>query len=922
MGVVFKAYDPDLDRAVALKVLQTVTGHSKTAHDRLLREAQALARLQHPNVVAVYDVGPFGGDVFIAMEFVEGKTLRQWLKDRPRSQREVIDAYLAAGEGLLAAHRAGLMHRDFKPDNVIVGNDGRVRVLDFGLARAAGIRPEPGSDTPPPDVAEAAPVIEPGSSSLLEKQLTRVGATVGTPRFMAPEQQMGGSVDERADQFSFCVALYHSLYGGYPFGPLAAERAFGDMVAERVAEPPAGSKVPRWLRQVLLRGLRARPDDRYPSMVELLAALRADPSVAYRRWLRVAAAAAVIAGVGIGWRASVRQQVRACAGADRKLVGVWDEARREAVRAAFRRSNKPYARAVLSSVEETMDRYARAWATMHVDACEATHVRKEQSQELLDLRMACLGDRLTQLSTLSELFSHADDALVQRAAESAQLLPALDLCADAVALRAPTPPPRDGNARAQVTRIRHELARAHALELAAQYDEAVTLTRTAIADLAPTSYAPAQAEAQVLLGNLLTDQGEYAAAATALRQAFVLALAGRHEEEAARAAIQLVHTLGVYQSQHSEGHYWASVAEALVGRVQQRDELTSLLAHKLSMLLQEEGKYDEARMQSQRALAVGKILWGPDDVRMGMYHHELGNVYYLQGRYDEALESYRQSAAIQRKVFGDHHPGLAANILSVANVLGDRGEHQRALAENERALAILARVQVAHPWVPQILNTMGADLLALGRFKEAFDKFQQAYEGWQKLVGESADIATALENLGTCKRRLKEPVAALGYVQRALDMCGRVVGPEHRLYGQILSALGDVYVDLHQVDEALARYRRALAVSEKTLGREHPQVAGVLMGLARVAVERHAAGEAKEPLERALAIYEKNGAVDDVAIARFALAKALWLAPQSPADRSRAVALAEQARGTFAKLAGDASNPQLAEVTAWLAAHR
>jgi serine/threonine protein kinase/tetratricopeptide (TPR) repeat protein len=945
MGVVYKAYDPDLDRPVALKLMHA-EGGAREIDDRLLREAQALARLQHPNVIAVYDVGTFQGHVFIAMEFVQGKTLRQWLKDDPHPRRQVLEIFLAAGEGLLAAHRAGLMHRDFKPDNVIVGNDGRVRVLDFGLARAAGAKraPEPtpaGTALPSlavegdPTVGDRAPLLladpsESGlssqsgsnsSSSLLETTLTRAGATVGTPRFMAPEQHQGESADERADQFSFCVALYYALYRSFPFVGTTPDEIREHTVEGRVTEPSAGATVPRWLRQVLLRGLKARPGDRYPSMVELLAALRADPSLVYRRWLGAAAVLMAVASVGVAWRVSVRQQVHACAGADRKLQGVWDDARRAGVRNAFQRSSMPYAGAALATVERSFDRYAHDWVAMHTDACEATQVRKEQSQELLDLRMACLSDRLTQLSTLSELFSRADDEMVARAAQSAQSLPTLDLCADAVALRAPIPPP-PGEARQKVEQVRQDLARGHALELAAKYEEALGLSRKALVDIGPVRYAPAQAEAQLQLGNLYTDRGEYAEGSGALQEGFVAALAGRDDEVAARTAIQLIHTLGVSQSQHAEGHRWANIAEALIGRVQQKDELQSLWSHKLSMLLQDEGKLPEALASSVRALELAKKLWGPDHLRVGEYYFELGNVYYLQGKYDDALESYSHSQAIERPVLGAEHPNVAGNMFSIANVYGDRGEHERALAENEKALAILARVQADHPFVPQILNSMGADLLALGRYPEAFEKFSLSYRTWLKKVGASVDTAMALQNMGTAKLRLKAPKEALSYLQQALDMCQRVAGAENAETGQILSAFGSFYVDEKKPDLALGYYRRALAVAEKAQGNEHPAVGSALLGIGRAQLALHAAPSAIAPLERAQSIAEKQGDADELASVRFVLAKALWVARQDPSDRNRAISLATQAREAYAKASGKSAATDLSEVTTWLAGRR
>jgi serine/threonine protein kinase len=331
MGVVYKAYDPELGRPIALKLLRT-EDQATHLQERLLREAQALARLSHPNVVAVHDVGLHDGNVFIAMEFVEGPNGRRWLDAQPRTPREMLELFLAAGEGLAAAHRAGLVHRDFKPDNVIVGDDGRVRVLDFGLARAAtastldGSSPSAtsarsavmvddtatvsghaaaGKKRAAPEEATPHPVSSSGLTPLLATPLTHIGAIVGTPRFMAPEQLLGEPTGEAADQFSFCVSLYWALYRSYPFRGREVEDLLEQIQRQELLPPPEGSKVPRWLRAVLERGLASRADARFPSMAALLAALRADPAERRRRWLRGALVGASILALAGGTVAGV-----------------------------------------------------------------------------------------------------------------------------------------------------------------------------------------------------------------------------------------------------------------------------------------------------------------------------------------------------------------------------------------------------------------------------------------------------------------------------------------------------------------------------------------------------------------------------------------------------------------------------------------
>jgi len=259
MGVVYSAWDPDLDRRVALKVLRPELSIESGSRARLLREARAMAQLSHPNVVPIYDVGVVEDHVFIAMELVEGVTLRNKL-DRTTPWRTVVNTYLQAARGLAAAHAAGLVHRDFKPDNVLFGNDGRIRVVDFGLVSLEPI------EMSPPISSE---VMRSGLGPHVE---TTVGSVLGTPAYMAPEAMRGELTDARADQFSFCVALFQGLYGVYPHsGATLAERV--DQITIGAIARPVGSAVPERVYRVLVRGLSARPGDRYRSMEALANAL-------------------------------------------------------------------------------------------------------------------------------------------------------------------------------------------------------------------------------------------------------------------------------------------------------------------------------------------------------------------------------------------------------------------------------------------------------------------------------------------------------------------------------------------------------------------------------------------------------------------------------------------------------------------------
>jgi serine/threonine protein kinase len=291
MGIVFAAYDPQLDRKVALKLLRAgITYNTKDARTRLRREAQAIAQLSHPNVVAVYDVGTTDeGDLYIAMEFVEGDTLTTWLQKYPRTWREIVDVFLQAGRGVIAAHSVGLLHRDFKPDNVLVGGDGRVRVTDFGLARSL-ITPDEAA-RPRPEMAA------------LSVELTATGTVLGTPRYMAPEQHTGPDIDARADQFSFCVALHEALYGEHPL-PGATSVSMLEK-NDRAKPPPEGTKIPSAITRVVQRGLERDRAKRFPTMSALVSELVPAPKRSSLRYAVVALTGVLLIGAAVA--AAVRR---------------------------------------------------------------------------------------------------------------------------------------------------------------------------------------------------------------------------------------------------------------------------------------------------------------------------------------------------------------------------------------------------------------------------------------------------------------------------------------------------------------------------------------------------------------------------------------------------------------------------------------
>lgn len=323
LGVVYVAYDPKLDRKVALKILRPSAAHDQDEQKWLLREAQAMAKLSHPNVVPVHDVGMFESSVFVAMELIEGRTFTKWVREEKRSWKDVRDLLLDAARGLMAAHAAGMVHRDFKPSNILVGDDGRVRVVDFGLARTVeGLASEPRlPSTSSPD------------AGLVDQSLTATGSVVGTPAFMPPEQFRGTDVGFQADQFAFCVTLFFGLYGVRPFQGSGYLELRDAIVAGEIQTPPTDRDVPAWLHQAVLRGLRPQAAERFPSMEALLAALTRDERKRNVQWFAVALSLVVsTAGASV---ATLALQPEPSASERARIDAIVEEARAAAERAAF-----------------------------------------------------------------------------------------------------------------------------------------------------------------------------------------------------------------------------------------------------------------------------------------------------------------------------------------------------------------------------------------------------------------------------------------------------------------------------------------------------------------------------------------------------------------------------------------------------------
>ena len=975
MGVVYRAHDTELERDMAIKLVATqadVEGSSGRA--RLLREAQALAQLSHPNVIAIYDVGRHEGSLFVAMELVQGPSLAQWMRIRRRSWREVVAVFLAAGRGLEAAHAAGLVHRDFKPANVMVGTDGRVRVLDFGLARVVGGEPRaaasrevvaatastdvtaeteatgaveataatdaieamaeyaapeptaamkaiagPDASAATGDAVSSGGVTHPSSAGLLSSPVTQLGAIVGTPTYMAPEQHAGQVGDAQSDQFSFCVSLYQALYGERPFEGPSRDELLVNIHAGRIRPAPPAARVPGWIRQIVVRGLAAEPDARWPSMGALLDALARDPA---RRRLRVGAAVgvaalAVTAAFGV-WRAT--HGPAPCLASDARLAGVWDAARKEAVRAAFLATGKPYADAAFRAVERALDGYAGAWVAMQADACAATRVRAVQSEELLDLRMECLGRRLDEVRAQVDVFAGADATVVERAPQAVQALTPLAECADATALRAPVRPPSDAATRARVEAVRADLAVVRALLESGRYPEALGRAREDATAAQRLGYRPLEAEALLYLGRLQEVTGAYADAEQTLRAAGVAAEAGRQDHLAARAWAKLVLVVGSRLGRFADAHELAKEAQGKIERVGSDDLLLAELFTVIGAIHTDEGKYDEALADLRRAVAIRAQHLAADDPALAAARRELGDVYAHLGRYDDALDSYRAAAAAEEQRLGPDHPALAATLGNLATALRAKGQYDEALAQYERARAIGERsLGPEHPTLASVHVNVGTILVAQGKLDDALRHFRAARAIWARALGDDhANVGTVHFRVGTVLMQQGRPAEARVEFQRTLAIWEQALGRDHPSLAVAISGIADALLAQGAARDARVEYRRAVALLEHGVGHDHPELAGPLTGEGLAALATGEPRQALPLLERALALGAANPG-EPLALARtqFGLARALRIVGREDA---RSVELATAARAAYAV---DGARPrETAEIDRWLAQRR
>jgi tetratricopeptide (TPR) repeat protein len=854
MGVVYGAYDPANERKVTLKLLRP--GDAERAQ-RLLREAQTIARIAHPHLLAVHEVGEYQGQIFVAMEHLEGPTLAAWLDEAPRDWPSIIDRFLQAGRGLAAAHTAGLVHGAFGPDKVLVGKDGRMRVADFGLVT--------------------------------------IGPPSAEPAHAAPEHQAGTPGDARSDQYAFCASLQQAL-------------------------SPAGAKVPPWIRKALERGLRTAPGDRFPYMDALLVELTRDPDRSRRKVLAAAAAAVVLAGAGaatyLTW-AGPRGRSDRCAGAEAKLEGTWDDQGREAIRTAFAATRSPLAAEAAAAVERTFDGYAQGWVEARRQACQAAPARGPGDP--IDLRSACLDRRLGELQALATVFAQADPLVVGRAVEAAQALEPTATCFDAAGLQGRTPPPNDLAALQRIAALERALARVKALRESGKIQEALAEARPAAEAARAAGYRPVEAEALLALGTLQLEGGEKKAAEESLFGAYRAALAGGMPELAARAAILEVRTTGRWLGDARGAARWAELARAALEAMAHSvgaEELTGELEMAEGELALAAGRLDEALAKRADGIARLERALGASHPRVALALGELCQAQQSARKLDDGLAPCRKAVRILEEAYGPKHPSLGRALASLARALAAQGKSDEALQQLKRAVEVVEPTGPTNPELAAYALQQGEMLDAQGRHAEAEPLLRKALASHQAALGrDRLEVAGDLNQLAKNLSAQGRTADAAGYALQSIDLLERIGQKSHPYLIDAIDIQGEVAMAEKRPGVALRHYRQALAMSEASLGPGHPRVATELFGIGSAYLELRELHRAVLALERSLEIRERLEGIEPLVLAntRFALARALAGVPRK---RARALELAQRAREVYLAF-GDAAAGELRRVDAW-----
>jgi len=630
--------------------------------------------------------------------------------------------------------------------------------------------------------------------------------------------------------------------------------------------------VPGWVRRIIVRGLSGRPEDRYRDMPALLAELDRDPGVRRRRAVLAVVGVAVVAAAAVGTNEVRRSRAQVCAGAKDKLASVWDDAAKSEIRRAFEKTERPYALRAYESVGRIVDGWAQSWAEVHTEACESTRIRREQSEDMLDLQVACLDQERAELRALVDLLREADARLVERSVTAASRLPNPDWCTRLSALSATYPPPTDA-AAAQAAGIREEIARSRALGGAGKYEEGLAVIQAATKAARDLGYRPVLAEALVELGNRKWRTGDLDGAEATLDEALWTAEEARHDRAKASALYQLTWLLGYKQARYAEAFRLGRLGEAALARFGGDPDLQSNLLGALGVVHDESGDPQAAIEYHERALELTRSHHGESSPAMATALENLAISQKHVGDLESAERTQERVLEIRLDVLGPDHPAVAYAYTNLASAAMTEGKWARGLELQRKAIDILAR-------------TVGP--------KHEIN------------VAPMSNVAIALIQLG-------RPEEAIATMEKALGIAEATIGGDHPAAAVARGTLGDALVSAGKTREANEQLEQALRDLERTAGPEHLKTAPVLLSLGKLRLAEGDPDEASSHLERAVRIYDTHSgaAPTDHVDAVFTLARVLW---DLGGRKDRARELAQQALA----LGSTAGNPQKAQIEAWL----
>jgi tetratricopeptide (TPR) repeat protein len=831
MSVVYEALDERIGRAVALKLM--LVGDASSDRERLRREAQALARLSHPHVVEVFEIGEHDERPYVAMALVEGHALDRWLRLRRRSPAEIVEVFIQAGEGLAAAHAQGLVHRDFKPGNVLVGSDGRVRVVDFGLVRESEAV-EPASSADSRSRASLTAEISGGSlpSASWKESLTKTGAMVGTPAYMSPEQLGGLAAGPASDQFAFCVALFEALYGQHPFVFDGNWQQLPYNVLEgRVQRPTHERRVPAALGKLVMRGLALRPEDRWPAMDVLLPQLR---RALDRRRPRLGSSvlAVGVAALGLGalHRTAQVPVSDPCGDGAAVMRTVWSPEARDDLRHTWLATSLPGAADTWTRVDSRLQAYADDWWAIHGAACAGpAHAVSSAT---------CLARMADGLGTHLDVMARPNESLLYNAVGMVDQLPSLDRCS--TALDAPSDAAVD-----ELPPWQGELDQVDALLSAGQNEQVSPLIDDLLVRAGSEHNARLTAEANLRLGRLLMANAEVEPAAATFEEAYLGAKPLGLDRLAAESALALLQLFGEVRYRSNEAKLWVNHARAETERVGD-PLLTSRYLNGAGRALRGGKELEKALELHQQALALLRSLPTDQPIERSISHFQIGTVLGLMKRGDEARQHLEEALHIQEQSLGLRHPRVALTLTNIGIFLMMEGRDQPALAKLELAYDIIREISPDSPGPGTFQLVFMAGIRAReGRVEEAIRDLRTYIDRYQR-SREPEDMDLAHVELTSCELAQHERAyeEALGHCRQALAEVE--LGSQEVHASTVHSVMAMVLIEKGELDEAVAAQRRAHALMGDKLQPEGPSMSPQEI--------RHVEAEADHALGRVLAM--------------------------------------------------------------------